>query len=105
MIGMMALGKCHKKIEDHQTDDDQFFDQRVLQIIDRAIDQVRSIVGGDDLQPFGERGFDVRDLRFYALDHLLRVFAEAHDDDAADGFALAVEFTRRLAACPAQRSR
>ena len=48
-IGITALGMCHRKIRITSADDDQLLGQRVLQIVDRAEDQVRAIVRGDDL--------------------------------------------------------
>ncbi len=42
MIGMIALGMCQRKMQDDEGDDHQLFDQRVLQVLDGAQDQVAS---------------------------------------------------------------
>ena len=76
----------------HEADNDQFFQQRVFQVFDRPIDQVRAVVRGHDLQSFWQRRFNFRDFFLNSLDDLLRVFAKAHDDNTADGFAFAVDF-------------
>ncbi len=73
-------------------DDDAFLDQRPLERVDGAIDQVRAVihrVDGDALRQarrdFGEPILDV-------LDDGERVLAEALQHDAGDDFALAIQF-------------
>ena len=46
--------KMEKKDDDDEADDDHLFDQRFLQALDRKVDQLRSIVGGNDLDPLWE---------------------------------------------------
>ena len=77
--------------QEHQTDDrddHRLLNQRVLQRVDRAEDQLRSVVGGDqaDTVRQTQRG----DLGFERLDYLQRIGADAHDDDAAHRLARAV---------------
>ena len=69
-------------------DDDRLLNQRVLQRVDGAEDQLRSVVGGDEANTVREaqRG----DLGFERLDHLQRIRADAHHDDAAHRLARAV---------------
>ena len=56
--------------------------------VDRAEDQLRSVVGRDEADAVrqAQRG----DLGLERLDHLERIRADAHHDDAADGLAGAV---------------
>ena len=70
--------------ERHEND---FFGERVLQRLDRAVDQFAAIVEGLDRHARRQTRRDLRNLLFHALDHVMRVFAGAHDDDAADDFA------------------
>ena len=61
-------------------------------VCDGVVDQFAAVVGRDDAHAFGQRGFDFLQLLLDAVDDVQRVLAVAHDDDAADRFALAVEF-------------
>ena len=61
-------------------------------VFDRALDQVRAVVGGDDFHAFGQAALELGQAFLDPLDGGQRVAAEAHHDDAADRFALAVEF-------------
>ena len=46
--------------DDHQADDDRFFDQVALQRVDRCIDQPGAVVTGDDLPlPAGSDGLNL----------------------------------------------
>ena len=49
--------------EDDERDDDHLHDQLVLQGVDRALDQVRAVVGGDDLHALGQAGLELVELR------------------------------------------
>src|SRR5512135_147015 len=60
----------------------------------RAVNQFRSIVGRDDLDPFRERRFDFINLRFHPVDYIEHIFAETHNDDAAHALAFAVQVRR-----------
>ena len=61
----------------------------VLQGVDRPQDQLRPVVGRN--QAAHLRQPQRRDLLLDGLDHLQRVGADPHHDDATDGFASAVE--------------
>ena len=65
----------------------------MFQVINRAVDQVRTVIGIDDLHTLRKGGLDVLDSLLHALDDLLRVLAEPHDDNTADRFPLAIQFT------------
>ncbi|GBC78534.1 hypothetical protein HRbin08_02030 [bacterium HR08] len=77
--------------EDHGAHDHQLLDERPLQRRDGAQDQVRPIVGRDDLHPFGEGALDLGQARLHALDDLQRVLPIPHDHDAADGLPLSIQ--------------
>ena len=74
-----------------ERDDEAFLEQRRLQRRDRALDQLRAVVDGHDLRTLRQRGRDLGELRFHAVDDGERVGPETLHDDAADGLALAVE--------------
>ena len=81
-----------KKDDADHADRDRQFEDFVLQGIDRALDQVGAVVGGDDLDPFGQAGEDILfDSLLDPLDDVQDVFAESHDDNAGRHFALAVD--------------
>ncbi len=77
----------------HQHHDDELFDQLFPEGIDGPFDQCRTVVGLDDLDAFGQTFLELFQPLLDPLDGRQRVFAEAHDDDAADRLALAVELT------------
>ena len=91
MIGMSALGMCHRKIRMIAETIDQLFDQRVRQVVDRPQDQVRPVVGRDDLDARRQGGLELLELVLDALDDVERVLALPHDDDAGHDVAGAVQ--------------
>ena len=74
-----------------QRDDDAFLDQLFAQRVDGVMDQFAAVVGRHDSHALGQRRLDFLQLLFDAVDDGERIFAVAHDDDAADDFALAVQ--------------
>ena len=81
----------------HQRDQQQFLDQLAAQIVDRALDQARTVVDRHDLDARRQRGLDGGQSLLDGIDHRLGVFAVAHDDDAAHGLALAIELGDAIA--------
>ena len=77
--------------QDDQRDDDQLFNQRVLQRGDALADEPRPVVGRNDLHPFRQGRFQLGDARPDRVDHVERIRARARDDDSAHRFALTVE--------------
>ena len=77
--------------EDDERDDDHLDRQLVLERVDRPRDQVGAVVGRDDLDAAGQRRLQLLEAGLDAPDHVERVLAVAHHDDAADGVAGAVE--------------
>ena len=75
----------------HQHHDDEFLHQLFAQRVDCALDQVRAVVGGDDLDAFGQAALELGQPFLDPFDGGQRVAAETHHDDAADGFPFAVE--------------
>ena len=76
---------------------DAFFDEFLAQRGDRAFDELAAVVGGDEFDPFGERGFDLLQLFLNAVDDAQRVFAVSHDNNPAHDFPFAVEFRHATA--------
>jgi hypothetical protein len=82
--------------EEHEHDerrDDQFLDDRLPQGADGPVDQCRAVVGRLDDHARRQAVLELEELCLSVLDDLERVLAEARDDDAADGFARAVQLT------------
>jgi hypothetical protein len=55
------------------------------------MNEVRPVIGGNDLDTFWQGRRDLCQLCFDSLDHSEGVFAGPHDHDAADHLALAVQ--------------
>ncbi len=77
--------------QDHEADDQHLEEQLVGQGVDRALDQLRAVVGGHDAHALGEGRLDLLEAFLDPADHLARVLAVAHDHDAADHVAPAVQ--------------
>ena len=58
---------------------------------DRALDQAGAVVDRDDLHAPRQARLQLVELRLDGVDRFERVLARAHHDDAAGGFAFAVE--------------
>ena len=69
-------------------DDHRLLEQRVLQRVDRAEDQLRAIVSGDEAHAVGQP--QRRDFPLDRLNNLQGVGANPHHDDTADRLAGAV---------------
>ena len=87
--------KCRAQMkqegEAHQCHDDEPLDKLLLQIVDRALDEARPVVGRNDLDAGRQTRFERRELGLYRVDRLQRVLARAHDDDATGDLTLAVQ--------------
>src|ERR1700741_1451722 len=57
------------------------------------MDEGAAIVGGDDFSAMGKGRFDFLHFLFDTINHIEGIFAGTHDDDAADHFSLAVQFS------------
>ncbi len=91
MIATSALRRCQRKTNADQTDDDAFLDQLLPERVDGAKDQLRAVINRHDPNSRRKRVLQLLDLLFDAFDDRKRIFAVAHDHDAADGLTLAVE--------------
>ena len=90
--GDERAAQMHQEGQANQRDDDAFLEQFFLQRFDRAVDQRRAVVshgvfdiGRKAFHRFVEALLDV-------VDDLPSICAVTDDDDAADGFTLAVQF-------------
>ncbi len=86
-----GAGDVPEEEEDHQRDGDDDLDQRGLQVVDGAQDQLGPVVDGDDLDARRQAGLDLLELGLDALDDVQGVLALAHDDDAGDHVARPVQ--------------
>ncbi len=84
-------GHVPQEQENHGGDRDHDLDERPGDIVDRLPNQVGAVVDRHDLHAVGQSCLDLAQLRLHAADHVQRVLALAHDDDARHGFAGAVE--------------
>ncbi len=91
--------------QDDDADDDHLHQQLFLQVVDGSLDQLRAVVGGDELDPWRQRRPDFLQLRLDPLDDVERVLAVAHHDDAADRVARARRGRRRPGGSPARARR
>ena len=84
---------AHMQQEDDadERNDEAFLDKRRLQRRDGALDQLGAVVDRYDLSALRQRGRDLGEFRFHAIDNGECVRSVALHDDAADGLALAVE--------------
>src|SRR6266545_2158494 len=80
-----------EKNQTDQRDDDAFFDQLLAQRADGTLDQIRAVVGCDDVHALGQRSFDFFQLLFYGVNDVDRILAVAHYDDAANDFAASIQ--------------
>src|SRR5262249_51323394 len=83
--------------------DDGFLNQTVFEGIDRFADEFPPVVTGNDLDARWQRRFDLSKLLLNAIDYVKSVEAVAHDDDAADGFAVSIPLRYASTRVPAPR--
>ena len=80
------------------TDGNRQPDDLFLQGVDRPVDQIGAVVGGDDLDPRRQTRRDIPgDLFLHPFEHRQHVLAEADDDDAAGHLAFAVQLGKAAA--------
>ncbi len=63
----------------------------MFQIVDRPLNQLGTVIGGNDLHAFRHGRLDLRQLRLHALDNIERILAMAHDHNPADDITVAIE--------------
>ena len=90
-IGIAAEGKCQRKSRMTMGDDDHFLDELAPEGFDRPFDQLRTVVSRHDLDSGGQGRLDLLELVLDPVDDVQGVLSGAHDDNAANGIALAVE--------------
>ena len=78
--------------EADQADDGQLLPEADAQAVHGPLDQAGAVVSDLDFHPVGQAGSYFGKPRLDIANHLPGVCAMADDDDAADGFALAVQF-------------
>ena len=78
-----------RKIDDGHGEHD--LDQGRLQIVDGPMDEVGTVIDGDDLDAGRQARRDLLDLGLDPVDDVEGVLALPHDDDGRDDLALAVE--------------
>ena len=90
--GHQGAAQVHEEGEAHQRDDEAFLEQLFFERLDGAIDQRAAVVGDGVLsRPAAAPFIACVELLLHVENDLAGVGAVAHHDDAADGFALAVQ--------------
>jgi hypothetical protein len=90
-IGISALRAWSRNRKMMIADHHHLLDERAAKRVDRGADQAGAVVGGTIRTPLGQVRCDLGDPLLHRVDHVERVLAVAHDDDAADDLAAAVE--------------
>ncbi len=72
-------------------DDDEFLDQLGGQVFDRCVDQLRAVIGGDNLHPFGKARLQLFEFGFHCRNRAPRVGSLPQDDDTACNLAFTVQ--------------
>ena len=84
-------GEVPQKNQDDEHDRDQDLDDRLLHSADRLVDQLRTVVDGNELHPRRKPRLDLFDLGLHPVDYVQSVRAVAHDDDTGDDVARAIQ--------------
>ena len=74
-----------KENKTDQTDDDELFQQFLLQGVDGTKNELGAVIDRYDFDPFRQRTLDLLNLFLDPLDDRQGVLPEADDDDAASG--------------------
>ncbi len=88
MIATKAERTCRRKTRQTSATTSASSISLCVEVLDRALDQRRAVVDRDDLDALRQAAPDLLELPLHAADDVERVLAGAHDDDAADDFAL-----------------
>ena len=87
--------KCRTRVPEEQRayerHDDKLFDELRGEVLYRRIDELRAIVGRDDLDAFGKACLQVVEFEFHGLDRASRIRALPQNDDAPGNLAFAIE--------------
>ena len=77
--------------EADERNDNELLSEFLRQIAHRSLDQLRAVVGLDDLDAFREAAAQHLEFRAHCLNRLKSVLARTHDDDPARDLTLSVE--------------
>src|SRR5262249_17655166 len=100
--GNQSTAEVEQEEQDDEAHHDHLFGELVPQIVDGASDELRAIVGDDDVRAGRERALRLRQARFDAVDDAERVLTLAHDHDTAHHLALPVQLGNAAALLGAQ---
>src|SRR6185369_6430776 len=78
--------------ETDEGDDDAFLDEGMLQVVDGPVDQLRAVIDRLDMNALGQALGDIGDLRLHIVDDVEGILAETLQGNAADDFALTIQF-------------
>ncbi len=89
--GDQGAGEVPEEKQDHHGHGQQHFDEGGPGGGDGPLDQFGTVVDRDDFDPRRQTGFDFLEFGLHPVNDLQGVLALAHDDDAGDRFAGAVQ--------------
>ena len=78
--------------QNHKADDDQLFDQRVSQGVDRAVNEIRAVVCRHNLDTGWKTGLQVEKLRFHLPDHIPNILPVTDHDGSSRHLTFAIQF-------------
>ncbi len=76
-----------------QCDNAKFFQQFVAQVVNSAIDQLRAVIGRDQLHARRQARLEGFELILHRLQSFARIFAGAQDNYTSDNFPLTVQLS------------
>ena len=89
---------CHERRaqvkQEEQTDHrhhNELLDELVLKVGNRAFNQLRAVIGGNDFHARRQATLELLELGFDGLNGLQCIFAGAHDDDASSDFPVTIQ--------------
>ncbi len=88
--GNQRRAEMKEEDNDDDADDDRFFQEVALESFDGRVNQSGAVVAGNDFDTWRQRCFCLCQFFLHAIDDIQGVHAVAHDDDARDGFSLAL---------------
>ena len=87
--------QMEEKYKTNNAHRDRELDDLFLKRIDRPVDEIGPVIGGDNLHALRQRRLNVfRYLLLHPFDHIQDILPETDDNDAACDLALAVQFRK-----------
>ena len=82
---------CRRKMNADERDDGALFDERAFQSVDGGVDEVRTVVDGNDIRARGQARSQLRHALLHVIDHVERIEPEPLESNATRNLTLAVQ--------------